>query len=207
MKGAVEQKKYRKNGAEAKEIVVQRKPGWQQGTKPTFLIIAPHAGSIEVNTYRQAREFHEQVAELGGATTWIFGGEKGDQSAFDTWHVPSTKISGRKPQFDLLEEHVEGRSYYQGVSFHGYSKDGILIGGQHRVEWKELIADGLRRALPVNIPVEIATRSGEYAGLSDSNIINRLSDSAIQVEQSKRVRKRYWDTVVDVLATLYSESS
>lgn len=203
MHGDVERKKYQKNAAIGTEIVGFYS-GWDDDGE-SVLTMAPHAGSMELNTGKQAERMHDIVA-FQGVTTWIFKGGKGNQSAFDTWHVGSTEISGDKPQFDLLQKYVEHRNFHQGVSFHGYSKDGILIGGQHGENWKDMIASSLRKELPVNIPIQIATTPGKYAGMSDSNILNKLADTCIQLEQSMHVRKHYWKEVAEVIGGIYSSS-
>ena len=202
MHGDVQHKTYSKGEARAEEIV-----GFESGINKdgeAILILAPHAGSIEYHTGKQAEHLHDKVS-FRGVTTWMFRADPGGPGAGDVFGVPTKEITGDMLQFDLLEKYVEHRSFYHGISFHGWSEDYVLIGGQHSEEWKTPIAEDLRAVLPGNISVEIATEPGYHAAMSNQNILNRLTDNSIQLTQPYNARERYWEDIVGVIGMHYTE--
>lgn len=185
----VERRGHRRNGVPAEEILVRN--------GSTVIAVAPHAGDIEANTGKQAVRLAHHLPHT--TTVWVFKGEAGPTgSAFDTWHVSSTAITSRHDQFALLNR-IWNQTFPVGVAFHGWSNDGILVGGQHTPEGKHRVAEALRQVLPNSIPVDMATDPGEYAGMHDQNIVNRLSTVSIQLEQSSAVRDRHWRAVTTTL--------
>ena len=203
MNGDVERKVYRMEGGPTAEEIVAFASGANKNGE-AILIMAPHAGSIETNTGKQAEHLHDIVA-FRGATSWIFKAEIGNPSAAEAFGVPSNEITGEMPQFDLLHEYVEHRSFHHGISFHGWSEDYILLGGQHSKEWKTPIAEDLQAVLPGNIRVEIANEPGYHAGMSDQNILNRLTDNSIQLTQPYNARERYYEEIAEVIGMHYTE--
>ncbi|WP_049996356.1 poly-gamma-glutamate hydrolase family protein [Halococcus sediminicola] len=202
MHGDVKQKTYSKGQARAEEIVGYHPTS--SGHAEKILILAPHAGSIEHNTGKQAEHLHDEVA-FRGVTTWIFRADPDNPDAGNEFGVPTKEITGEMPQFDLLEKYVEHRSFYHGISFHGWSEDYILIGGQYSKEWKTPIAEDLRAVLPGNINVEIATEPGYHTAMSDENILNRLTDNSLQITQPYNARERYWKDIIGVIGMHYTE--
>jgi phage replication-related protein YjqB (UPF0714/DUF867 family) len=172
------------------------------GCQRGLVVLAPHGGAIERHTDQQA----ERVASLLGcerASAWACKGFKDDGGAFEQWHITSSDI--HPASFPLLKT-ISSRGFAHGVSFHGFSEAGVLIGGAAPLTLKQEIAAALERAIDPEIPVRIAGSSENYDGDNPANIVNRLTAggvNGVQIEQSVDARDRFWQAIADAVASVY----
>lgn len=174
------------------------------GDHQGLLVMAPHGGSIELNTDRQARRVAD---ELAGAdvSTWCCNGYKPGGGAYDRWHVTSTMISPKS--FPGLAS-LSNRDFAYAVAFHGMSASGVLIGGGAPLELKQLLRQQIKSALGgAGGPVTIADEGSSLGGSSSKNVVNWVTaggGGGIQIEQSYEVRQEYWQVVADAVAKVYA---
>jgi phage replication-related protein YjqB (UPF0714/DUF867 family) len=157
---------------------------------------APHGGFVEPGTGPQAR----QVAETTGATAWYTAGYRSGGGAYDRWHISSTDMHRASyPRLDSIAD----SGFDRAVAFHGWSESGVGIGGlapeSERVELRDRIAE--------ETPLDASlVREGEYAGNTESNVVNRLTAdgrSGVQLEQSRRAREEFGAAVAEIVAELF----
>jgi phage replication-related protein YjqB (UPF0714/DUF867 family) len=172
------------------------------GCQRALVVLAPHGGSIERDTDRQA----ERVQSLLGgahASAWTCKGFKAGGGAFERWHITSTDIDDES--FPLLNT-IAGRGFARAVAFHGFSEEDVLIGGAAPAALKEEVAAAVERALAGSgIAVRIAEPSDGFGGDSPKNIVNRLTASGadgVQIEQSSEARNRFWQPIADAVAAV-----
>jgi phage replication-related protein YjqB (UPF0714/DUF867 family) len=173
------------------------------GSQANLVTLAPHGGDIEPTTDRQA----ERVASLLGATlasSWRCKGWKDDGGPFATWHITSPDICARS--FPRLAR-VISRGFTAAVSFHGFRRSEILIGGLASPELKEDIRAAIADATAGSgIPVNIAEPGDEFSGTEPRNLVNRITAdrvSGIQIEQSIQARSNHWRAIADAVAGVY----
>jgi phage replication-related protein YjqB (UPF0714/DUF867 family) len=176
------------------------------GSQATLIAIAPHGGDIEPNTDRQA----ERVASRLGtamASAWRCKGWKDDGDPFDTWHITSTDICALS--FPRLAT-VISRGFTAAVSFHGFKRDEILIGGLAPPALKQDIQTAIADATAGSqIPVRIAEPGDQFGGAEPGNLVNRITaDNAngIQIEQSIQARSHHWFAIADAVANVYRDT-
>jgi phage replication-related protein YjqB (UPF0714/DUF867 family) len=174
------------------------------GNHEGLLVMAPHGGAIELNTDHQAR----RVAELlSGAdvSTWCCKGWKQGGGSWDRWHITSTMIS---PQSFPGLASVAKRDFAYAVAFHGMNDSGVLIGGRGPKQLKELLRTQIKAALGGAAgDVKIGSKSNDKGGYSLANVTNWVTagnNGGIQIEQSFKVRDKYWKHVADAVASVYS---
>ncbi|WP_255198691.1 poly-gamma-glutamate hydrolase family protein [Halorarius litoreus] len=158
---------------------------------------APHGGYIEYGTDLQAR----RVADRLGATAWYCAGWSPGGGAYDRWHVTSTAI--HPASFPALASVADGGFRY-AVAFHGWSNDGVGIGGTAPESVLAAVRDAVA-AVVDDEPVFLVTAPA-YGGTNPDNLVNWLSGGqGIQLEQSRTARTTYGtaiaDAVTDVLAS------
>jgi phage replication-related protein YjqB (UPF0714/DUF867 family) len=177
------------------------------GAATGLLVLAPHGGEIEPNTDLQAERL---AADLAGAgkprvTTWRCLGydQPGGASAYLRWHITSTETD--EVSFPLLAR-IAHRRFAYTVSFHGMTRDAILIGGRGPDALKRALRDEIARALGGSgIPVVIATEREANGGSSPRNIVNRYcAGTGVQIEQSPRARRDHWRAIADAVARVYA---
>lgn len=169
--------------------------------KSTELVVtAPHGGWIEYRTDEQAAT----VADTLDVTEWSCLGFNSGGGAYDRWHITSTDID--PDSFPNLAR-VAAHDFTHAVSFHGFSKDGIAVGGGADHEFKARIRDAIDSATDGQYDVYIPTDGSAYAGTSSTNFINWLTrtDNGIQIEQSYRARTDDWQTIASAIAAVYEE--
>jgi phage replication-related protein YjqB (UPF0714/DUF867 family) len=186
--------------AEAADEFVERLV--DNGNHNGLIIAAPHAGTIEFNTHLQAEA---TVAALQ-CSSWICKGWKAGGGSYDAWHITSTQVSPRSfPGLGL----IANRGFAYGVSYHGMSAGGVLIGGGAPLELKQMVRDAILDELSDgDIEVEIAEPGGYNSGASEKNFINWLTDGGIggiQIEQAPKVRNDHWQEVANAVINLYSQ--
>lgn len=154
-----------------------------------LVALAPHGGHIEYGTDAQARRLADR-----GATAWWCAGWWPDGGAFDRWHVTSNETD--PASFPALER-VARRRYDRAVSFHGWVEDGVGVGGGAPRAVRESIRDAV--AAVVDEPV-VLVEEGDYRGDDPGNVVNRLADAGVQLEQSLDVRRVHGAAVADAVA-------
>jgi len=173
------------------------------GDHQGLLLMAPHGGSIEINTDRQVRRIADSLAGAD-VSTWCCKGWKQSGGAYDRWHVTSTAIHPHS--FPGLAK-VSNRDYAYAVSFHGMSAAGVLIGGAASNELKQLVRQAISNALGGAAgPVTIAQGGDALGGSAPANVTNWVTVGGcggIQIEQSYAVRSQYWRDVADAVASVY----
>lgn len=88
-----------------------------------IVVTAPHGGYIEYNTAKQAK----YATEIQDAAGWICLGYSDGSGAFDRWHITSTNIA---PDSFQKPARLAKREFAYAISFHGFIKSGIAIGGR-----------------------------------------------------------------------------
>jgi phage replication-related protein YjqB (UPF0714/DUF867 family) len=161
--------------------------------EPSVFACAPHGGSIEPTTDRQAVLL---AALLPGATVWYCCGES-TRGAFDEWHITSSALS--EEQFELLEPVAE-QTFEAAVSFHGTVRDQLLVGGGAPSVEKQALRDALATC-NLGVPVRVVERGEPLSGTHPNNIVNRYAEhGGIQLEQPSIVRDQHWERVVQTVA-------
>src|SRR5215470_2726847 len=175
------------------------------GSQANLITLAPHGGDIEPRTDHQA----ERVASRLGAalaSSWRCKGWKDDGDPFATWHITSPDICARS--FPQLAK-VISRGFTAAVSFHGFRRNQILIGGLASPELKENIRAAIAGATAGSgIPVKIAEPSDAFSGTEPRNLVNRITAdgvNGIQIEQSIAARSNHWGAIADAVAEVYRD--
>ena len=174
------------------------------GNHEGLLVMAPHGGTIEINTDRQARRVGDLLSG-SDVSTWCCKGYKQGGGAWDRWHVTSNDISPKS--FPGLAK-VAKRQYAYSVAFHGMKDSGVLIGGRGPKQLKELLRKAIKSALgDAAGPVTIASKDNDKGGYALTNVANWVTvggSGGIQIEQSLKVRENYWKDVAEAVADVYS---
>ncbi|MFB6172297.1 MAG: poly-gamma-glutamate hydrolase family protein [Haloarculaceae archaeon] len=155
----------------------------------TLVALAPHGGHVEPGTDAQARRLADR-----GATAWYCAGWWPGGGAFDRWHVTSNDTS--LVSFPGLAA-VADRTFDRAVSFHGWTHEGVGVGGGAARAVRERVRDAVADA--VDAPAFLVTGS-EYRGDDPANVVNRLAAEGVQLEQSLDVRQTAWEAVADAVA-------
>jgi phage replication-related protein YjqB (UPF0714/DUF867 family) len=177
------------------------------GVATRLLVLAPHGGAIEPHTDAQAERLAAVLAAAGKppVTTWRCQGydQPGGPSAFVRWHITSTET--HEASFPRLAR-IGRRRFAHAVSFHGMTREAVLIGGGGPVALKQALREEIARALDGSgIPVLIATERDDNSGFSPRNIVNRYcSGTGVQIEQSGRARREHWRAIADAVARVYA---
>ena len=175
------------------------------GSQANLIAIAPHGGDIEPRTDQQAERVASRLgAEL--ASSWRCKGWNGDGDPFGTWHITSSDICERS--FPRLAT-VISRGFTAAVSFHGFRRSEILIGGLAPSAFKEDIRTAIADATAGSgIPVNVAEPGEKSGGAEPRNLVNRITaDGAngIQIEQSLEARSDHWRAIADAVAEVYRD--
>lgn len=154
--------------------------------------LAPHGGHVEPGTDQQARRLADR-----GATAWWCAGFWPGGGAFERWHVTSNDLSPVSfPGLDRLMAAAVDRA----VSFHGWSRSGVGVGGGASRAVRAAVADALDAAIPA--PVELVP-AGRYRGDAPANVVNRVGDrGGVQLEQGIDVRADHWAAVADAVGSV-----
>ena len=173
------------------------------GSHTGLIVLAPHGGEIEPHTDDQAERVRSCLASKG-VSVWLCKGYKDDGDASETWHITSEDLSAKS--FPALGK-VIGRRFEYAVSFHGFKRDEILVGGAAPDSLKGEIAEAIERAVAdPTIKVRVAQQGDPFGGASPANIVNRITANrrnGIQVEQSIAARKQYGQDIADAVADVY----
>lgn len=167
-----------------------------------LVAVAPHGGNMEPQTDVQARRLGER-----GAAVWACRGWWPEGRAFDRWHVTSGDIHpGSFPALDGLLGDGRGKrgEFDSAVSFHGWRRDGVGIGGGAPKGVRQRVTDAVERVLPHDVPIR-RIDEGDYVGDDPENIVNWLTadgTSGVQIEQSTGVRWCHGSAVADAVANV-----
>lgn len=174
------------------------------GNHEGLLVMAPHGGTIEINTDRQARRVTELLSG-SDVSSWCCKGYSQGGGAWDRWHVTSSDISVKS--FPGLAS-VTKREYAYSVAFHGMKDSGVLIGGRGPKQLKQMLRSAIKSAIGDGAgPVTIASKDNDKGGYSLANVANWVTvggSGGIQIEQSLKIREKYWKDVADAVASVYS---
>lgn len=154
-----------------------------------LIALAPHGGHVEVGTDAQAR----RLAECG-ATAWYCAGWWPGGGAFDRWHITSNETDPRS--FSGLAA-IADREFDRAVSFHGWTREGVGVGGGASPAIREHVRDAIANV--IDAPVALITGTA-YRGDNPANIVNRLAREGVQLEQGLNVRKESWAAVADAVS-------
>lgn len=172
------------------------------GRQSGLIAIAPHGGDIEVHTDQQAQRVATRLADMA-ATYWCCKGYH-PRGAERAWHITSVDI--HPASFPLLHS-VFTRQFEFAVAFHGFARDGILVGGAGPKALKAKIKSAIQTAVAGSgIPVRIAKPSDEFGGDDPCNIVNRLTTGetkGIQIEQGLAARTEHWRQIADAVASVF----
>lgn len=172
------------------------------GNNSGLVVIAPHGGSIEANSDRQA----EVVTAALDCSSWICKGWKAGGGGYERWHITTTQTSPRSfPGLGV----IANRGFAYCVAFHGMSAGGVLIGGAAPHELKQIVKTAILAELSdPNIDVVLADPNGSNSGASSKNVVNWLTADGlggIQIEQSPAVRNGHWQEVANGVIHAYSQ--
>lgn len=178
------------------------------GCQQELVALAPHGGAIERHTDSQAQCLASSLG-AGRASAWWCKGFSTGGGALDAWHITASAIS--ETSFPLLKT-IASRGFGHAVAFHGFDEPGVdadvLVGGAappaHKREVVAAIECGLGGA---GITVRVAGPADPFDGDSPLNIVNRLTaggTNGVQIEQSPEARERFWKTIAEAVASVYS---
>jgi phage replication-related protein YjqB (UPF0714/DUF867 family) len=177
------------------------------GVATGLLVLAPHGGEIEAHTDSQAERLAARLAAAGKTqvTTWRCKGYDlpNGPRAYVRWHITSNDTS--EASFPLLAR-IARRRFAYAVSFHGQTREAVLIGGSGPAELKNAVRDEIAGVLDGSrIPVLIAAEGELNSGTRRDNIGNRYCrNTGIQIEQSARARRDHWSAIADAVARVYA---
>lgn len=154
-----------------------------------LVALAPHGGHVEPGTDAQARRLAER-----GATAWYCAGWWPGGGAFDRWHVTSNDTSPDSfPGLAALAD----RPFDRAVSFHGWTRDGVGVGGGAPRAVRERVRDAVDAAVDASA---FLVTGAAYRGDDPGNVVNRLAEAGVQLEQGIDVREAAWAAVADAVA-------
>jgi phage replication-related protein YjqB (UPF0714/DUF867 family) len=171
------------------------------GCQNRLVVLAPHGGFIESRTDHQAERIFAAFG-TGNVSAWRCKGFAPD-GALRRFHITSSDL--HESSFPLLAT-IAPRNFLHAVSFHGFTGEGVLIGGGAPPFIKEKVAQALEDVLVGEVPVRIADASDGFDGDNPRNIVNRLTaggKGGVQIEQSRVARDKYWKEVADAVAGVY----
>lgn len=162
------------------------------GSNANTILIAPHAGNIEINTDVWAAEM-KTALDAVSKTCSIWGGKgygAGSQSSYDRHHI-STVDTDQRLNPVLLG--LYSRGWARCIAVHGQSGSArIDIGCPTAVNAfaDTLVSDMQASPLIGGAGVTVARSDDtEIAGSDDHNLCNRLAPHSIQIEATLDVRQ------------------
>jgi len=170
------------------------------GSQDYIAVIAPHGGNIEGVTDAQAIHFAEYL-HPANVTSWCCMGYRTVGGAYTRWHISSCSIHERS--FPGLQK-IINRNFRYAVAFHGWRKDYTLIGGDSPMDLKLQIKERIESAVNGEILIRVAQNGDSFGGYSENNIVNRLGQAGIQLEQSYKARKEYGRAIAEAVAEVFA---
>ena len=127
-------------------------------------------------------------------------GLEGGRGAHERWHITSTDI--HPTSFPKLGR-VISRDFGYAVAFHGFGREGILVGGAAANSLKREVTDAIGRAVAgCGIAMSIA-QPGDELGGSIRATSSTGSPPAGQIEQGSAAREGHWQAIGDPVADVY----
>lgn len=168
------------------------------GEEDRLVATAVHGGWMEYPTHKQS----EYVADELDVTEWTCPGFSSGGGAFDRWHITSTDV--HPDSFPELGK-IADRGFEHCVSFHGFSEDGIAVGGDADKADREEMRDTINAYVGDDYDVYLADPDGPYAANSPENFCNWLTkdDNGIQLEVEWDARQDDWDTISEAAVDFY----
>ena len=166
-------------------------------------ICAPHGGMIENYTDEMAKWCYDEMVSLSkSATCWRCIGHQDAIGAYNAWHITSTDIS--RLSFPYLDQ-IGDRSFSHAVSFHGYGEADIAVGGAAPSALKTEIKEAIEDVVGTNYDVTIVN-IGPYAGTSEDNFVNWLTDGSggVQIELPYGARQTYGQDIAEAVAAVFA---
>lgn len=165
-------------------------------TSRSLLVLAPHGGAIERWTDEQAL----QVCAAANAQAWICQGWRPGGGAYASWHISSNAL--HPDSFALLKS-LAAQRFETAVAFHGYRGESILIGGSAPHALKRTLRDAITDAVAdPRIDVQVADPRDIRSGTRPTNIVNRMADNGIQLEQSLRARRHHRKVIAEAVSAV-----
>ncbi len=161
---------------------------------------APHGGWIEYRTDAQSA----YVATALDVTEWSCAGYNSGGGAYDRWHITSTAIDRRSfPKLDSIGD----REFTHAVSFHGFSRSGVVIGGNADNDLKKRMRDEIDSLTNGKYDITLADSDSPYSGTSSENFVNWLTKDGdgIQIEQGWEARTTDWKTIATAVVKVYRD--
>lgn len=174
-------------------------------THSDIVCCAPHGGIIENYTDEQAEWMHARLANHHSkdSSCWVACGWQDAIGAFDAWHITSTDID--RASFAKLDQ-IGDRDFTYAVSFHGFSEDGIAVGGAAPTALKTEVANAIAAVVGEAYDVDVVS-SGPYAGTSPDNFVNWLTsnnENGVQIEQPMGARSTYGQAIAEAVADVFA---
>lgn len=181
---------------------------WHEESQDYLCIIAPHGGDCETGTDTAAVEMFKKMEE-GKASLWMFQAFDstpiGENTAFDQYHVTSSKIDSTLfPKLSVIED----VAFEYCVSYHvNGTADKFEVGGLASDTLRSMVGETLTKATSGTFDHIIDRDEGEYMATTERNITNRLarSNQGIQIEMPGHAAKNHRKRIGQDLAELFSE--
>lgn len=168
-----------------------------------LVICAPHGGMIENYTDEMAKWAYDKMVDLSkSASCWRCIGHQDAIGAYDAWHITSTDIS--RLSFPYLNQ-IGDRNFSHAVSFHGYGEADIAVGGAASTTLKTEVKEAIEAVVGTNYDVTLVS-TGPYAGTSEDNFVNWLTDGSggVQVELPYGARQNYGQAIAEAVAVVFA---
>ena len=93
------------------------------------------------------------------------------------------------------------------MSFHGFSKDGVAVGGGADDGLKTTVRDAIDDATGGRYDVYVPDEGSPYAGTSPENFVNWLTESGagVQIVQCWDARSDDWRAIADAVVDVYED--
>lgn len=170
----------------------------------SIVAIAPHGGQME--PYTDAQPFHLSTS-LSDCSAWTFCGYTEEGSARDVYYTTSTAIE--PSEYELLSGLLR-QQFDLAIAFHGYAPDRehpeVYVGGTLPAGDRTKVASAIETETGLE---STSARPGdglnaEYGGTAADNILNRLAEDSLQLEQTLAARKNHATVCEGVVTSLES---
>jgi len=171
------------------------------------LSFAPHGGKIQKYTDKQAFLL---ARHLAGCPAWAFCGYAND-GAYDEHHERSSHIEIRDDRHRHLSKLNEA-DFRTAVSFHGFNPDSdvdVYLGGNMDHSDRDRVKDHVVARTDDDVQVEVTQRGDGlhriYGGIRSENIVNRLAEKVLQLEQTMGARRQHREDICRGVADAFEE--
>lgn len=175
------------------------------GASRGLVVLAPHGGEIERHTDVQAERVADRLVDVQVSVWRCRGFGRDGEGAFRRYHITSTDL--HEASFPALQS-IIGRGFRYAVAFHGFTEDGVLVGGGAPFRVKAEVASYLEQALTgTGIRVRIAGPDDRFCGDDPHNLVNRITATGrggIHLEQSPIARAEHALDIADAVARVFA---